>query len=158
MPVITIHGIPTKYGEQNEQKLIEIEKELREQVASVPKLELKPEYVTVYFVPDLLPKGLGEEIILFIDLYRKQERTPEVLEVMSIRCAFTMRKYFATASIECFPRLLEEERCATLPRREILGDDGSPSCPICASPTRRIDDGTAYKCVNCHEVRSCTGN
>ncbi len=79
MPVLTVKGLPDAV--END-KLNDLAYELSLLVGSC--LNLDPEEVSVFFPSDLLQRGLGEELICFIDgLFEKPDRTTEVRQSLA---------------------------------------------------------------------------
>lgn len=77
MPVLTVLGIPTDLRNTDELKHLALVR-LPEAASSVPEMKITPDLVTVYVPGDLIDKGLGDEIIVFIEgLFMREERTPE---------------------------------------------------------------------------------
>ncbi|MCX6798422.1 MAG: hypothetical protein NTX66_04415 [Candidatus Falkowbacteria bacterium] len=103
MPVLFVHGV----SEEMTNKLEEYADTLINTVAhSVKELNLKPSDVSCFFPKDLMSKGLGEEIIIFVDgLFIKPERTKEVRDRLATAVVQTTYEYFMDANlIECFIR------------------------------------------------------
>lgn len=92
MPIINIQGMPR--DPNNETNLVKCMEAVQKAVASVPELGLTSDQVTVFFQADLLNQGLGDEIIVEVQgLYKKDERTPEVLEALRNEIRDAVRKY-----------------------------------------------------------------
>ncbi len=119
MPILTVQGIPANIGIEELKKLWFA---LRSVVASIPELKLTSEQVTVFFPPDLLQEGLGEEIIITVTgLFVRPERTEEIRNILAKKLALIAKLYFPDAMVECliipfdpsqgfatFPRVLPE--------------------------------------------------
>ena len=103
MPVLIIYGVP----ENMSGKLEELTSDLINTVAySVTELKLKTSDVSCFYPKDMMSKGLGEEIIIFVDcLTEKPERTEEVRNRLAQSIVETALRYFRDANlIECFIR------------------------------------------------------
>ncbi len=99
MPILTVQGIPANIGIEELKKLWSA---LRSVVASIPELKLTSEQVTVFFPPDLLQEGLGEEIIITVTgLFLRPERTEEIRNILAKKIALIAKLYFPDAMIEC---------------------------------------------------------
>ncbi len=103
MPALIIYGVPeSKTGilEELTHALINTV------VYSVDELKLKTSDVSVFYPKDLKTKGLGEEIIIFVDcLTDKPERTEEIRNRLAQAIVETAVKYFPDANlVECFIR------------------------------------------------------
>ena len=71
-----VYGVPETVEKTELESLIG---QIQRGVASVQELKLNKDQVTVFFPKDLVPAGLGEEIIIFIKgLIGYSERTPAV--------------------------------------------------------------------------------
>lgn len=103
MPALIIYGVP----EDKSGILEELTDELINTVAhSVKELKLKTSDVSCFYPKDLMSKGLGEEIIIFVDcLTDKPERTEEVRNRLANAIVETTLRFFRDANlIECFIR------------------------------------------------------
>jgi len=101
MPVLFIYGIKDELTG----KLEEYADTLINTVAySVKELNLKPKDISCFFPKDLMAKGLGEEIIIFVDgLYERPERNEEVRNKLASAIVHTTHSFFEEANrIECF--------------------------------------------------------
>lgn len=101
MPVLLVYGIPENFGEMDLEKFWEA---LRYSVASVEGLNIKIDQVSVFFPPDRLKNGLGEEIIIFVKgLFQRPERTEKVRQNLAKIVAKTVKSFFPkTNTVECF--------------------------------------------------------
>jgi hypothetical protein len=109
MPVLIVYGV----SEEMADKLEEYADTLINTVAhSVKELNLKSTDVSCFFPKDLMSKGLGEEIIVFVDgLFSKPERTKEVRDKLAQAVVQTTHHYFMDANlIECFIRPFDPEQ------------------------------------------------
>jgi hypothetical protein len=110
MPIIFVHGIPSYLSELAEScadtTLEDLCDRIRTQAAAIPELGITKEQVTVFFTSDLLQKGLGEEIIIFVrGLFEKPERTQEVRDRLAqamIDCLDGLATILRTTLVECF--------------------------------------------------------
>lgn len=77
MPIVKVYGMPDRIGQHILGSLTVI---LQFAVSGVEPLEIPSTDVTVFFPTDQLKASLGEELVVQIEgLYKKPERTPEVL-------------------------------------------------------------------------------
>ena len=99
MPILNVQGVP---GDIAESKLKDFWKSLRAIVANVTELGLIKDQVKVFFPPDLLQEGLGEEIIIEIKgLFDKpKERTNEVRNRLCEKVGCVATAFFPEALIE----------------------------------------------------------
>ncbi|HOZ53566.1 MAG TPA: hypothetical protein PK142_02720 [bacterium] len=80
MPILIIYGIPTETNEEDLNIVCEL---MRQRIASVRELKIEKEQVSVFFPKDLMSKGLGEEIIIFVEgLKESPERTENVKRML----------------------------------------------------------------------------
>lgn len=103
MPVIVIYG----FSEPMSQKLEEFTEVLiNTAVCSVAELKLEASDVSCFYPRDWMAKGLGEELVIFVDgLIDKPERTEEVKDRLAISIVETTNHFFPEVSlIECFVR------------------------------------------------------
>ena len=110
MPVIVVHGIPSRTRKEMLQKITDT---YQRSLAEIKELGLEKDQTSVFFVPDLLEEGLGEEIIIFVrGLYEKPERTESVLLLVASVLGFkTKNLYFKNALVECFVETIPTRRC-----------------------------------------------
>lgn len=100
MPIIFVSGIPNEYPTE---KLEEFWKELREAVKSNPDLKLRPDQVSIFFPTDMLQKGLGDEIIIFVQgLFDYAFRTIPVMNEYAEALGKITKFYFPDSLVECF--------------------------------------------------------
>lgn len=101
-----IHGIPE--DEEHPRRILKdvllpLCEELQKTVAEVKELDLTAEQVTVFFPPDRLLDGLGEEIIIFINgLFVNSERTDEVRNILAQKVGKKVREHYPESLVECF--------------------------------------------------------
>ncbi|HPT30063.1 MAG TPA: hypothetical protein PK526_03930 [bacterium] len=78
----------------------------------VKELELKRTDVSCFFPADLMSKGLGEEIVIFVDgLMIKPKRTKEVRDRLAQAISQITLKWFPDVNlIECFIRPFDLEQ------------------------------------------------
>ena len=103
IPILSVYGIPTEI----DKKELEIFSELmRQRTAAVEELKIKKDQVSIFFPQDLMPQGLGEEIIIFIDgLTEKPERTEKVKRMLVLNLVDEAHMSFPKATlIECIIR------------------------------------------------------
>jgi len=100
MPNVDVHGIP-----RTDQVVLDtLVESLKKAVAEA--LGLEPDQTSVWLISTMVEKGLGEEIIVFIDgLYAKPERTAEVLEGLCKQIADVIERYARSHVPNC--RLIE---------------------------------------------------
>ena len=73
MPIIKVWCLP---ADQNEEQLNTLHKKIVSAVIGIPELELKDENdMTCLFPPDSMKYGLGDEIIVEIEVFEKPKRT-----------------------------------------------------------------------------------
>lgn len=79
---------------------------MRHRTAGIEELKIRVGQVTVFFPQDLMPKGLEEEIIIFIDgLTEKPERTEEVKRKLVLSLILQTYVCFPKSTlIECIIR------------------------------------------------------
>ena len=109
MPVLVIYGI----SEQMSRKLEEFTETLINTVAySVAELQIETSDVSVFYPKDWMPRGLGEELIIFVDgLFDKPERTEAVRGRLAEAITETAYEFFPqTGLIECFIRPFDKKQ------------------------------------------------
>lgn len=103
MPVILIYG----FSDPMSRRLEEFTEALiNTAVCSVAELKLKASDVSCFYPRDWMAKGLGEELVVFVDgLMDKPERTEEVRNRLAASIVETINHFFPEVSlIECFIR------------------------------------------------------
>jgi hypothetical protein len=103
MPVIVIYG----FSDSMSQKLEEFTEALiNTAVCSVAELKLEISDVSCFYPRDWMAKGLGEELVIFVDgLIDKPERTEEVRDRLATSIVETVNHFFPEVGlIECFIR------------------------------------------------------
>ncbi|MCX6721490.1 MAG: hypothetical protein NT026_02740 [Candidatus Staskawiczbacteria bacterium] len=71
MPVLKVYGMPSSFAQETLGDLID-----SLQIASGSVLGLSTGEISVFFPADLVQRGLGEELVCFVDgLFEKPERT-----------------------------------------------------------------------------------
>ncbi len=109
MPALIIYGVP----DDKSGILEELTSELINVVAcSVEELKLKTSDVSCFYPKDLMAKGLGEEIIIFVEcLTDKPERTENVRNRLAHAIVETVSRFFKDANlIECFIKPFNPEQ------------------------------------------------
>ena len=101
MPIIFVYGIPDEFDEEKIEK--QFLPSLVEAATSVKELDLQADQVSVFFPPDKVKNGLGEEIMIFVGgLFEKPERTEQVRNHLAQNLGRTAKHYFPESLIECF--------------------------------------------------------
>ena len=109
MPIITLYGLPSRLAETPELEEL-VMTTLPNAVASIKELGIAADQVTTFVPRDMLSKGLGNEVIAFIEgLFQKEERTPEVKQrladtVKDALTAFCRNHIRECGLIEVIPR------------------------------------------------------
>ena len=75
MPIVTVFGTPKDAEERNLNLLIH---EIQNAVASIEQLKISSQQVSVFIPGDRVSEGLGEEICVFICLYKSEWRDAAV--------------------------------------------------------------------------------
>lgn len=136
MPFIRIYGIPLVYPKEyfsartQREKNMYLSQAKTEQEVKLEKLVIaiqtrlessKDEFkiskksTTIFFPPDLLGAGLGEEIIVDLGLREKEGRTDEVIAETADAIVQIIRKFFPDVPlIECFPNIISRAHFAQL--------------------------------------------
>ena len=150
MPVIFVHGTPANVAGHTLEKVLE---GLQRAVASIEELKITKDQVTVFFPPDRVEKGLGEELIVMIEgLYARPERTAGVLNRLAQKCAQVVHEHFRSALVECFVQTVDQAAGTwCIPRSTDYAD--TPVCDVCGTQTVR--QGACYKCLNCGNAMGC---
>ncbi|MFZ4648428.1 MAG: hypothetical protein ACOYMB_02190 [Patescibacteria group bacterium] len=100
MPVLIVYGVTGK----SEKQLQEVVNCLIKTIVDVPELALETKDVSVFIPRDQMKKGLGEEVIIFVEgLFDKPERTEKVRNRLAANIVVAMDQMFLkTNLIECF--------------------------------------------------------
>jgi hypothetical protein len=109
MPILVIYGIPAETHQGDLQIFAQF---MKNRVADVEELKIKPEQVTIFCPQDLMNQGLGEEIIVFVEsLFERPERTDEVKKKLAMNLVDEVHLSFPRAElIECIIRPLTQEQ------------------------------------------------
>ena len=112
MPVLIVYGISGSMVGQLEQYT---ETLINTVACSVKELNLEAKDVSVFFPKDLMSKGLGEEIIIFLDgldgLFTQPERAGEIKSKLSQAIIETTREHFSdTGNIQCYVRSYDRDQ------------------------------------------------
>jgi len=100
MPVIVVYGIPAEATQKELEKFCD---SLIAKCVSIPELKLKKNMVSCFFPADRMKKGLGEEIIIFVEgLFKDKKRTDEVRRCLATQLVNVTRIHFHDALAECF--------------------------------------------------------
>ncbi|NQV88283.1 MAG: hypothetical protein HQ402_01860 [Parcubacteria group bacterium] len=100
MPVVFIHGVPEGVSQQILERTVA---EIQTAISEISNLNIKPDQVTVFFPPDRMLKGLGEEIIVTIEgLYESPKRTTRLLRHLAHICGSVVSLNFPSSFVECF--------------------------------------------------------
>ena len=97
MPIIQVMGVPEEI-----QGLELLMDKLRSEAAKIKELGLSANDVTVFFPPDLVKDGLGEEIIVFVQgLFKRPNRTPKVRQELAETLALAVKTFFKKILPQC---------------------------------------------------------
>jgi len=97
MPVLVVLGIP---DEIEKERLSHFSDDLRSAVENFIAFDLNRNDVSVFFPKDHLSEGLGEEIIIFVEmLFEKRERTKNRIYEYAVALGEIGVKYFPDAVI-----------------------------------------------------------
>ena len=111
MPIIEVKGIP-----DGTPKLEQLLEDIRTAVASVAELRVSREQVTVFLDRDHVQKGLGEELCVYIiGLYRRNDRTPEVLNRLAQAIAGVLDSFARVHLPQC--------TCVEIPKPILVNED-----------------------------------
>lgn len=102
MPIVRVEGIP---GNFDQRSLLEIERRIKETIASIPELGIEIDYISVLFPKDRLKNRAKKEVIATVDgLFIKPERTDEVRQDLADRVVNVLVEIFRqdVSLIECF--------------------------------------------------------
>ena len=100
MPVVTVLGVPQGMSLSD---LIRTEKSIIDAVVSIVELNNTPNQVTVFF-PALLMTPPTKDVVVFIDLFEKPERTIEVRKLLAQAVGETIRSFCGDVLVECWVR------------------------------------------------------
>ena len=90
MPVLFVNGMPKAICS----KVEDIIPLLLEAVASVKGLDITKDDVTIFLPQDMIQKGLGEEITVFVEgLFDNEKRTPAVRQELASVIAQTIGNF-----------------------------------------------------------------
>ncbi|MBT3231054.1 hypothetical protein HN358_04750 [Candidatus Uhrbacteria bacterium] len=94
MPIVKVYGVPNSIDEN----VLEIfVAGVRNVLPLVTQLGITSENVTVFLVPDMLQKGLGEEVCVeVVGLFDKPERSDAVRQRVAIHLAYTVHTHLAS--------------------------------------------------------------
>ncbi|MCX6764717.1 MAG: hypothetical protein NTU58_03420 [Candidatus Nealsonbacteria bacterium] len=118
MPIVKVYGL---VNEMTEEMLVELYDTILKAVVAVKELKLEEKDVTVFFPKDLMQKGLGDEVIIFVDgLFERPERTKEVKKLLADILVMSTAIFFSKIAeknviikkpklIECFVRSFDPE-------------------------------------------------
>ncbi len=115
MPILTVCGI------RNVTSIADLKNDLRVAASSIPELGIEEGHIVPIVMAeqgDVEPR----EVILFIDLFPREERTPQLLEQMQMACAKVLRSY-CDLEICCYIRPLDpaERMSFVLPAGPVPG-------------------------------------
>ena len=103
MPIVFVYGIPDEFAEGKVEK--DLFPALLKAVTDVKELGLQGDQVTIFFPLDKMEKGLGEEIIIFVEgIFEKPERTEDVRKHLAQNLGRAAKSHFPKAMVECFIR------------------------------------------------------
>ena len=79
---------------------------IKENLLDIKELELKENQITVLFIPDMMEKGLGDEVIIEIGkLFPNPKRTRAVLQRVAEKVGESLNDYFSKPKwTDCWPR------------------------------------------------------
>lgn len=101
MPVIKVWCLS---ADQTEDDLRKLHRMVVEAVVSVRELGLKDQNdMTVLFPADMMQYGLGEEIIVEIEMFEKPERSPEVKRRLTQNVGMAVKMLYPKAKVESGP-------------------------------------------------------
>ena len=107
MPVIKVWCLP----KENEEMLQTLHKAIVKNVTLITELGLRGEQdMTVLFPPDQMKYGLGSEIVIEILLFKKPERTTEVLNRLAEKVGTIFYFWYKDAKIEVFVQTCDPTR------------------------------------------------
>lgn len=149
---IFVWGIPAAYGQEKLEGLLA---DLQKAAAGISELSVKPEEVVVFFPSDRCSKGLGEELIVNIDLDNTHKLTGRLQQKLREDCIAAIRIRFRTAHIQA----KTNETCVVWsvtegPAEAVTGDPECGVCPICHAGMLKNTEKTMRVCPNCGEERA----
>lgn len=101
MPVIKVWCLP---AELKEDDLRQLHRQMVNAVVSVRELGLKDQNdMTILFPVDMMKYGLGEEIIVEVEMFERPERAPEVKKRLVANLGFVLKMHFPKAKVEVGP-------------------------------------------------------
>lgn len=84
--------------------LRQLHQEMVNAVVSIPELGLKDQNDMVTLFPtDMMKYGLGEEIIVEVEVAAKYEHTPETKQRLAANLGFVLKTHFPQAKVEVGP-------------------------------------------------------
>lgn len=104
MPIILILGMPDYRVAipDWEERLESLTTDVQRAVAALPVFEIPEDEVFVYYPQDLMRRGLGEELIAMVaGLFKRPERTPEVLKTLTDAIADQLQAFAARNLTGC---------------------------------------------------------
>lgn len=103
MPILFVYGIP--HGHASNVQTCFLEKlvlQLRKTVGFFPEFQLMEDQVSVFLVPDLVQKGLGEEIIVIVEgLFVTPQRTLERRKMWANTIGTVLRDFASPHIPQC---------------------------------------------------------
>lgn len=116
MPIVKVFGLPKTV---NKSSLLVLRFDIQKAIERIEPLNIPSTDVTVFFPKDHLEEGLGEELIGQIEgLYKKPERTPEVLKQLHKAVCTCLIKFAFDYLPECtyveamIMAMIEPEDCS----------------------------------------------
>ncbi|MBI4119980.1 MAG: hypothetical protein HY454_00780 [Parcubacteria group bacterium] len=112
MPVIMVYGVPDDVGQDTFERYCF---RLTSVLVEIRELHLTPDNVSVFFPPDRMKTGLGEEVVIFVEgLFFVPERTFEVKSRLARWLVGATRDLFPNIkTVECFVRTFRQEEDAS---------------------------------------------
>jgi len=113
MPVVTVYGVPRGVTCLEVDYVFRLQ--LKKAVAGIVELDILPEHVSVFFCKeDSNYATLQKDVVVFVDLFEKPQRTDEVLNRLCRVVVNTIKSFwFAEGEyviVECFVRLLNPQK------------------------------------------------
>lgn len=101
MPVIEVWCLPV---DQTEDDLRRLHQAIVQAVVGVPELHLRNQNdMTVLFPTDLMKYGLGEEIIVKIEMFERPERSLKVKQSLAKNVGMAVKMLYPKAKVESGP-------------------------------------------------------